>query len=110
MQEPIIFDGDLIWYRAHLSDFEVRGIYSYLNELLKDLHGANFDAENDFGAAYVDGKIKCTTNPDATWLIPDQPKLDNYGIQRFYISEEGVLFADIQHYSYEDDEMRIGIN
>lgn len=112
MQKPIIFTGDLIWYRSHLSDFEIRGIYSYLNELLEDLHDANFDAENDFGAVYTDGKgkIECTINPGADWLITDQPELGNYGIQRFYIDSDAILYADIQHYSHEDDEMRIRIN
>ncbi len=98
--------------QKEMSEFEARGIASYLNDLLEDMYGSKKDAEKLFGLVLRFNKLECIETPFAEWLLPDESDAirNEYLVQRFWLTTNGVLMADIQHEFSEALKIKVRIN
>lgn len=112
MQKPIIVTTPNQQMRG-MTDFEIRGITSYLNELLEYMHDEPLNSDTLFGLAYVRGVLGCTENPSAEWLLPNHDTeiiAEEYTIHGFWLSQTGILYANLRHISNDHLTRVVRIN
>lgn len=104
MQKPAIVTMDNTAQQKEMSDIDIRGIISYLNDLLEDMFGEPLDSDKLFGLVYSQGVLSCTNEPSAEFLLPEHDSTvisEEYVISHLWLSQTGTLYADLQHITNE---------
>ena len=115
MQQPIIVEPKEAFKKKEgLSDIEIRGIISYINEYIEDYYGYDpdmedtmpADMENYFQIAYSDSQLNCCGEAP----LPGAPdELENVPVSHFYLTPNHCLMA-VFFVGDEEKEVLVRIN
>lgn len=112
MQEPIIVENKEVFKKkTGLSDTELRGMKSYLDEYLLEYYydgdpDEKIDADMFFQTAYSDSMLNCCG--EAT--LPNAPDgLEDVPVSHFYLTEGHSLMA-VFYVGDDEDEVIVRMN
>jgi hypothetical protein len=92
--------------KKEMTEFELRGVYSFLDEYLTEFYddGEKYDSATDLALGYVGGVIACTTQTG----LPGAPQeVKDYQLQYFALTENNVLLAVVEDENNKSYYIRI---
>lgn len=81
--------------KKEMTDFEVLGVYSFLDKYLTEFYnnGRRYDSAMHLALGYVQGVIACTTQTG----LPGAPQeVESYQLEYFTLTENNVLLAVVE--------------